>query len=321
MHLDTQGWPTLSWARLRILFQMELRLGDNLIMGLMPVGSTLPMLLIMFLLLDVVIESVDHVAGVRAWALGAAALLFIALSLLHFFVATFECQYLRRQEWTWVQQQWAASFWQDSMAVQRSWRQKQVIYLVKSFAMNYLAMLAFYAGSLYSTGAVKESSSISSNNSLHSRFSSWQECHWIFLGITCVGLFFAFQIRALVVASHVVISGVRLIATRIYMRRAASIDGVPRNEQPFRTRLIQVASQIATQFLWAIALLCSTVSVTRWIASHDDMKIPVPDWYMGLHYSLFAIAIVFFLLGFPRWITFRTLWRRVSRTPEPNLEL
>ena len=290
-------------------------------MGLMPVGSTLPMLLIMFLLLDVVIESVDHVAGVRAWILGAVALLFIALSLLHFFVATFECQYLRRQEWTWVQQQWAASFWQDSRAFQGSWRQKHVIYLVKSFAMNYLAMLVFYAGALYSTGAVKESSSISRNNSLHSRFSSWQECHWIFLSITCVGLFFAFQIRAVITASHVVISGVRLFASRSYMRGATSVDGVPRNKQPFRTRLIQVTSQIVTLFLWAIALLCSTISVTRWIASHDDLKIPVPDWYMGLNQSLLTIAIAFSLLGFPRWATFRTLWGRVSWIPEPSLEL
>ena len=303
MHLDTWDWPTLSWARLRILLQVELRLGDNLVMGLMPVATTLPMLLIMFLLLVVVAESVDHLAGARAWLLGAVALLFIALSLLCFFMATFECQYLRRREWSWAQQKWAASFRPGSVAFQRSWRQDHISYLVKSCAINYLAMLVFYAGFLLSLGAVKDSSSISRSNSVHSQFGDWQECHWNFVGIACIGLFFAFQIRALIAAFYVVISGLKMIQTRSYMRGATSIDGAPQEGRPFRTRLIQVA----TQALWAIALLYPIVSVTRWISSKDDLKIPIPDWYLSLNHVLLTIAIILSRLGIPRWFTFRTL--------------
>ncbi|MCJ1308020.1 Ribosome-releasing factor 2, mitochondrial [Agyrium rufum] len=323
--IDSRNWPILKWSRLWTFLYLERGLGENLVMGAMPIATTVPMLLNLILFSDDVFECIEYITGSWIWSICAFILLFTTTSLLNFFMATMECQYLRRREWTWVQQEWAASFWKESESSRVSWRNLDIIHLFIIGMIYLLIQSIFSQGFIYSLAHTQDLPTSPGDNTCHTSFECSKSCGWRLIEFVCFGLDLAFSIRMMLVIICLMWNALRMMRTHTYIDGVTSNDVIPpdsvvtsnsmasQERSPFQLFVVKVAAQA----LWAILFLEAIGGA--WLFIKAD--VPIPDWAIILNHILFGMSLVVARFGLLRRSTLDALWRRLLRKPERRIQV
>ena len=310
--VDTCNWSELRWSRLHAILHVELSLGENLVMGTMPILSTLPMFLGIFILSDVVFGCIDHSKGSKPWLYSAVILLFITSPLLNFFVATFECQCLRRREWTYTQQNWATSFWDDSRFQIGFWRRLHVPLIFKAGLIYGFAKMVLEYGVMISYEHIMGLPPIRANDP---PFGFFEGCSWRLGGHLAYGLDLAVTMRFILVSTCLIWSTLRMTRSHIYLHGIDSDEIAP----PKRRYQIDLV-KIAAQALWFVALLYAIGGTWISLKLNREADFLLPSWLIVVNHVLLASTMISSRLGFfSSLLTFFFEWR--SRKPDREIQL